>query len=580
VISSGYLSINLLNVRIVKSNMFEDFYYRGPATTEEEAITRLEQASTIAIDTETVNTNDYTLIGIGLCIGENEVFYFPVFPRWSMHVPLAMAIVSEIERRKIYHNGQGFDLEVLKRFANEEGFEEPDCVNYEDSELLAKICGLPGGLQRAGEEWLGIEGLFSIQDLFKEFNCNNMLDVPEARVAEKCMNDCTTTWKLHHWLCENASERQLDCYFVDRALVPLLRKMQKKGLALRQGVLEEYQQRLEREIFQIRRGLEAEGIENPGSNVQVGFVLASRGNVLKFTKSRKQLQVNEEVLEDIDDPIAGEVLEYRRRTKLLSTYILPWLGKERAYTHFRLDLATGRLASGRINNWDGVNRNLQNIPPDVREVFRPDTGTWSWADHGQIELRVLAYMSKDKLMLEEYAKADPDLHSITAKAGGVPRSAGKTFNFAMVYGASNKMLARRTGVRIERIQGMREAWAELYPEAKRWIDNKFFNHNGEWVESEFGRRMRLPEMSENAEYNEKAFAAHIGKCAVNYPIQGTAADIVKRGMLLLDRLGADLRLQLHDEYLVDGDYDFPEELVNIHPELRTPFEQKKGLVWS
>ena len=216
----------------------------------------------------------------------------------------------------------------------------------------------------------------------------------------------------------------------------------------------------------------------------------------------------------------------------------------------------------------------------MRQVFGPDNKIFSWADHGQIELRVLAHISRDERMLDEYRKADPDLHSITARAGGVARSAGKTFNFAMVYGASDKMLARRTGVVLDRIRGMREAWRELYPGAQRWIDTQYNLHNGEWVEDDFGRRMRLPEMQEGVEYNSRAFAAHVGKCAVNYPIQGTAATIVKRGMLMIDREGWDMRLQLHDEYLIDGDWEPNPQLAYIHPELHTPFELKKGISWA
>lgn len=562
----------------------EGGFYRGPLEdrSEEEIIERLSShQGIIAVDTETVNTNDYTLIGVGIYIGSGEGFYFRSFPDPSVYTPLVMHLLSCSEITKVYHNGQNFDLEVLDKFAFDEGFDAPDDVNIQDSEIMAKVAGLPGGLQRVGEQWLGYDDLFSIKDLFELNGTTHMLGVPFEQVALKCLNDCRTTWHLYHYMDDRLTPRQRECYEIDRQLIPLLRRMQRKGLRLRQGVLEAHAEGLKRDILRIKRECEYEGIENPGSNVQVGFVLASRGHILPFTKGkRRQLQVNEEILETLDDPLAGMVLDYRGKVKLLGTYVVPWIGKERAYTHFRLDLATGRLASGRVNAWDTVNRNLQNIPPAMREVFAPDSGVWSWADHGQIELRTLAYVSGDRTMVAEYAKAEPDLHSITAAAGGVSRAAGKTFNFAMVYGASNKMLARRTGVRIERIQGMREAWRELYPGAQRWIDNQFYNHNGEWVEDNFGRRMRLPEPVEGANINPKAFAAHVGKCAVNYPIQGTAATIVKKGMLLIDSMGYDMRIQLHDEYLIDGAWEPPEELAHLHPELYTPFELKQGVIWT
>lgn len=563
--------------------MSSGFAYRGPYSdaSEEEIIERLNaHQGILSIDTETVNTNDHTLIGIGVSISESEGFYFRAFPDPSPYLPRVLGIISDREITKIYHNGQDFDLEVLDRFAREEGFAPPDDINIEDSELMAKVMGLPGGLQRIGQEWLHHDDLFSIKDLFEEYQCNNMLDVPFAKVAEKCLNDCRTTWEIYHYCKERISERQRDCYETDRRLVPLLRRLQAKGLRLRQGVLEEHREKLQREILRIRRECEAEGIENPGSNLQVGFVLASRGNILPFTKGkRRTLRTAEEVLEELDDPLAATILDYRGKSKLLSTYVLPWVGKERAYTHFRLNLATGRLASGRVNAWDSINRNLQNVPPAMREVFGPDSNLFSWADHGQIELRTLAHISKDKVMMEAYRNGE-DLHSITAQRAGVTRDAGKTGNFSMVYGANDKVISRRARIPIKKVPMLRGAFRSLYPEAQGWIDNQFFNHNGEWVEDDFGRRMRLPEMAEGAAYNIKAFAGHVGKCAVNYPIQGTAATIVKKGMLMIDDEGWDMRLQLHDEYLIDGNWDPNPDLAYIHPELHTPFELKKGISWS
>jgi len=216
----------------------------------------------------------------------------------------------------------------------------------------------------------------------------------------------------------------------------------------------------------------------------------------------------------------------------------------------------------------------------MREIFRADEGTWTWADHGQIELRCLAYLSKDSAMMEEYAKENPDLHSMTAQAAGISRQAGKTFNFARVFGAGDKKLASASGVAIQRVKAVRAVMASLYPESEAWIQQNMRSH-GEWVESALGRRCRLPEMQEGVEYNKRAFEAHVGKCAVNYPCQATAADIVKRNMLtIFEEIGDRMVLQVHDEFLVDGDYEFPEKLARVHPELATPFEVKRGPIWE
>lgn len=570
-----------------------DFIYRG--RDEETALERLERAGLIAVDMETVSLNDYTAIGIGIYFGDSEGIYFPIFPEPSEHLPLALWKTADPEVTKIYHNGIGFDLEVLKRYGEAEGFNPPDDVNYEDTSIMAQVHGLPAGLQRLGEEWLGHDDLYGIQDLLKEYNAKSMLDVPLERTATKCLNDCRNTWEMYHYLKGRMNERQRDCYEVDRRLVHVLRQLEGRGLALRQGLLEDYRVRLNRDILSIKRQCEAEGFD-PGSPLQVGFVLASRGNTLPFTdKTHKRLKTDEETLETVDDPLAKIVLDYRGKAKTLSSYVEPWIGKDRAYTHFRLDLATGRLASGRYNTWDSRNRNLQNVPPSLREVFRPDSGVWSWADHGQIELRVLAYISKDKAMMAEYYKDQlgekPDLHKATMEAARkyVPtftRDQGKTFNFARVFGAGDRQLSRKTGVPLDAVPIVRAAMASIFPESGMWIEGKM--REAEYVEYEetiFGRRCRLPEAKENSEINPRAFAAHRSKCAVNYPVQGSAADIVKRGILKVYDSGVDLRLQVHDEYLVDGDWlelgmYVNHELAWIHPELNTPFEVKKGIIWS
>lgn len=585
-----------------------DFYYRGPATTIDQALSNLQRARVVAVDMETVSTNDLTAIGVGVYISPTEGFYFPLFPNMSEHTPVVMAVIEDARRTHIYHNGNGFDLEVLDRFMYDEGFGAPDDSNYQDTGYMALCNGLTGGLQRSAEEELGYTNLFSIQDLFAENHTRSMLGVPEERSAEKCLNDCRSTFNLYEALNARLSTGQRDCYDVDRKLIPLLRRMQRKGLALRQGILEEHRERLSREVVQAAAECDAIGF-NPGSPMQVGYILTERGNALPFKRGSKKptYTTDEETLEGLDDPLAATILRYRHARKLLGTYVLPWVGKERAYTHLRLDLSTGRLASGKVYDYDPVNRNLQNIPPtqydkqgqpvpesNMRAVFKPDSGKWSWGDHGQIELRVLAYVSHDKAMMAEYAKdrkgGKPDLHAATQQACHdlgltyVTRDNGKTFNFARVFQAGDKRLAKATGVPIKQIPVVKAAMASRYPESELWLAQQM-KHHGRSVEGIYGRTMRLPEYNPEVHGNKFGFEMHVAKCAVNYPIQNGAAEIVKRGMLLMDSWGLDMRLQVHDEYLVDGDW-LPDgkyvghELANIHPELNTPFEVKSGLIWT
>lgn len=560
-----------------------DFYYRGPDRAT--ALDRLASANLLAVDVETVSLNDLTMVGVGIYISPTEGFYFPAYPNYSEHIPMVMGLIADPTRTKIMHNGANFDLPVLDQLAKEDGYEAPDDTAYEDTSIWGQCSGLPGALQRVGQDWLGATDLFSISDLFKENSCKTMLGVPEERTATKCLNDCRTTYALYEYLGRTTTPAQRDCYNVDRQLVSVLRVMQAKGLGLRQGLVAEHASRLQRECDRLRSECDSEGLGNPGSPQQVGHALASRGNILPIRKGK--IVADEEALSGLADPLASAVLEYRHASKLLSTYVTPWLGASRAYTHFRLDLSTGRLASGSLNAWDTVNRNLQNIPPAMREVFAPDNGVWTWADFSQIELRVLAHLSQDTAMQDAY-KNGWDMHQRMADEGKSTRAMGKLFNFAMVFGASNNMLVKQTGMALTDVQRMRAAWRGLFSGASKWMDGQQFGHNGEWTEDGFGRRMRLPDLATYIETqtakglqpNVKAFGAHVGKCAVNYPVQGTAASIMKRGILMLAKQGYDMRATVHDEILLDGDYELPEEFGHIHPELHTPYETKKGLVWS
>ena len=195
-------------------------------------------------------------------------------------------------------------------------------------------------------------------------------------------------------------------------------------------------------------------------------------------------------------------------------------------------------------------------------------------DFSQIELRCLAGMSHDSTMLDAYATGK-DLHQMTADAGRVIRAHGKTFNFAMIYGAGDMQLRRKTKVSFENIKLMRQGWNSLYPQAKAFIDKLYYYH-GPYVETDFGRRMAMPRNITNM--SRHAYEAHCSKAAVNYPIQGTAADIIKRAMLQTKDL--DIRVQVHDELVADGECEFPDSLSHIHPEIHTPFSVYKDYSWK
>lgn len=533
-----------------------------------EIMDSLNRAKYMTIDTETVSLTDRTCIGIGVQWSDTESAYFQVLPYTDPDVLWLMDILGDPKRTKIYFNAM-FDLRVLYDLAYDEGYTLPDMTNIEDASMAAQIQGQPDhSLDGLTTKLLGYTNPLSIKGLLTEAGRGSTtLDIPLEGISQKCLNDVKATWilwdKVKRAFPNLANEK---CYFVDMKLIPVLFKMGNKGLGLRPNLLQEHHTALTAEIEECVAICADYGF-HPGKNAEVGYVLATRGNILPFTKKGKQLRTDEEALEAVDDPLVATILKYRHASKLLSTYVTPWIGEERAYSNFRIDLSTGRLAS--------FDRNLQNIPPAMRAVFRPDNRVFTWMDYSQIELRVLANISKDVTMMEAY-KTGTDLHQMTASAAGVSRSQGKTGNFAMVFGASDKVIAKNAGMGLDKVKDLRNAFKSLYPGAMQYMARQTRTRDS-YVESMFGRRMGLPLYNPEINQNPRAFDAHISKCAINWPIQATAADIIKRAMLTLE--DADLRVQVHDELVVDGAYEFSEELAHMHPDFITPFEVKSDYSW-
>lgn len=362
----------------------------------------------------------------------------------------------------------------------------------------------------------------------------------------------------------------VDNYQTDITLLPILLKMGRRGIALRQEALEWWHHKLAQEILFYRDICNDEGFD-PSKNQQVGYVLASRGNTLPFTRGGKQLKTDKDTLQKLDDPIAQIVLQFRKVNKTQTTYIIPSLGKSRFHTNFRLDLSTGRLAS--------YDRNIQNIPPAIREIFAPDSGIWTRMDWNQIEMRIFAHLSQDQVMLEAFDKGE-DIHWITQstlwpgsdKDNTYIRKKAKTFNFAMIFNAKVYTLVKHTGLPQDVCKEYRERWLTKFRGAHDYMLRQEALPV-DYVETMFDQRLRLPSLEETSE-------SHVNTCKINYPTQGTAAGVIKRVMNYFDTLGFDQAIQVHDEILVDGDVDPPEGLEWIVPHLHLPFTIYKSPVWN
>jgi len=223
---------------------------------------------------------------------------------------------------------------------------------------------------------------------------------------------------------------------------------------------------------------------------------------------------------------------------------------------------------------------MQNIPGaksllgvNIRACLLPDSGIFTDMDFSQVELRVLAYLSQDREMLHIY-DSEGDIHQTTADFLGINRSISKNVNFAMIYGATPQTMADTAHIKsIERAKQLREMWFQLFPQAGDWIQT--VQHEAldtRRAKTIFGRNMRLPDEEEES-------IDGVQRKAVNYPIQGSAADILKRGLIRCKDMP--ISLQVHDELLVDGfiPADRFKPLENIAP-IRTPVEVKYLRRWE
>jgi len=367
---------------------------------------------------------------------------------------------------------------------------------------------------------------------------------------------------------------------MDLPLVPVLARMEHAGVKIDTGALSQMSGELERESSAKQKEIfEAAGMEfNVGSPKQLGDVLFNRMNLRKPVKYGKGRTISTavDVLEDLaeDHPIARMVLDYRQLTKLKSTYVdaLPMLinpATGRLHTTFgQTGTATGRLSS--------ANPNLQNIPirtelgRGIRAAFIAEPGhVLLTADYSQIELRLLAHFSHDSLLVEAYRRGD-DIHTLTAsQVFGVPplmvtpdhRRQAKVVNFGIVYGLSAFGLSQNLGIEPSEAKQFIANYFEKYSGVRAFIDKTLEEARRDMkVKTLFGRVRPIPDInSKNA--NQRGFAE---RTAVNTPLQGTAADLIKVAMIRIDaaireqKLKSRMTLQVHDELV----FEVPEKEVD------------------
>lgn len=395
---------------------------------------------------------------------------------------------------------------------------------------------------------------------------------------------------------------------IEMPLLFTLYDMEKQGILVRREALHDYAKELGERIT----GVEEEIYERAGerfninSPKQLGVILFEKMRMPYGKKTKTGYSTSAEVLEKLrfEDPIVELILEYRQLAKLKSTYadgLDCYIDEKdgRIHTTFNQNItATGRLSS--------TEPNLQNIPirmelgRQIRKVFVPEDGyVFLDADYSQIELRVLAHMSGDERLIEAY-RENADIHRTTAAlvfhtpyedVTELQRRNAKAVNFGIVYGISGFGLSRDLNISKKQAEEYIEDYFETYPGVKEFMDNLVAEgKNKGYVTSLFGRRRPIPELAAK-NFMQRQFGERI---AMNSPIQGTAADIIKIAMIrVANRLKENhyrsrLILQIHDELLIETHKDeiaditklLEEEMVHAC-ELAVPLiaEVKKGDSW-
>jgi DNA polymerase-1 len=532
----------------------------------------VKNCKTICFDTETTSTNalDAELVGISLSTKEGEAFYVTMpADRESVirRLEIMRPIFENEESEKVGQNMK-YDITVLANYGI-------DVKGRLFDTMIAHYVLQPElyhGMDYLAEIYLGYDTI-KIEELIGEKGRSqkNMRDVPPAIVCDYACEDADVTLKLKNILQEELKKEGIEelFYNIEMPLVPVLAYMERNGARIDTGSLKETSTLFSKRLADIEEEIYSLAGEpfNIASPKQVGDILFGKLKIVEKPKKTKtgQFVTSEEVLAQLQNrhPIVKNILQYRGLKKLLSTYVdaLPALVSPRSgkiHTSYNQTVtATGRLSSS--------NPNLQNIPirdedgKEVRKAFVPDEGClFLSVDYSQIELRIMAHLSGDSNMIEDF-RSGHDIHAATAAKvyrkpiGEVTkdeRRKAKVANFGIIYGISVFGLAERMNVDRREAKELIENYFATYGGVQQYIEKcKQEAKEKGYVETIFHRKRYLPDInSHNA-----VVRGYAERNAVNAPIQGSAADIIKVAMInIYHRMkAANMRstmiLQVHDE---------------------------------
>lgn len=542
-----------------------------------ELIELLLKQKEVCFDTETTSLDSLhaDLVGMSFAFKSHEAFYVSVpkdFDEAKAIVDEFRPLFESAEILKIAHNVK-YDLKVLRRYDIRVAYPLFDT-------MIAHYLISPEskqGMDFLAEFYLQYKPI-SIETLIgkKGKNQGNMGDLAPEEISDYACEDADITWRLKQIFTTEIEKNHLKSLFyeMEMPLVEILADMEREGIAIDSEFLKNYSQRLGAQLTELEKEIkEMAGIDfNVDSPKQLGDVLFQHLKISAKAKKTKtgQYATSEDVLQSLSNahPIIPKILEYREYKKLKSTYVDPLptmtdVVDGRIHTQFMQTVtATGRLSSN--------NPNLQNIPirteagREIRKAFVPRNESYTLlaADYSQIELRIIAALSNDKNMVEAFRSGE-DIHATTAsKVYSTPlnevtreqRSAAKAVNFGIIYGQSAFGLSQNLGISRTEAKQIIDSYFEQYATIKTYMDGAIAQAREKgYVETIFKRRRYLPDIN-SANAVVRGFAE---RNAINAPIQGSAADVIKLAMVAVYRemkktgVKSRLILQVHDELVFD-----------------------------
>ncbi len=571
---------------------------------------QLNRQTEFTFDTETssIDPHNTEIVGISFCYKKNQAFYIPTPSDREQTLEILNILRPALENEKILKIGQNikFDLLVLLNYGIQ--VKGPLFDTMIAHYLL--FPELKHNMDYLAETYLGYKTIH-IEELIgkRGKHQGSMRDLPPEKIKDYACEDSDITFQLKSVLEKNLKVQQLEKLFyeIEMPLVRVLTAMEFAGVSLDVEFLKNYKKQIKEKISLIEQKIYQLAGEqfNISSTKQLGYILFEKLKVTdkpKLTKT-KQYSTSEEELKKLVNkhPIIPLILEYRSLKKLLTAYInsLPKLVNPRTgkiHTSFNQTItATGRLSSN--------NPNLQNIPirtPEgrqIRKAFIPSSEDYVIldADYSQIELRIMAHLSGDKNMIEAFLQGK-DIHTETAsKIFKVPpekvtkemRAKAKTANFAMIYGSSAFGLAQSLGISRKEAKELIDGYFKTYPGVKEYIEKVIKEaREKEYVTTIMGRRRYLRDIN-SRNHNVRANAE---RNAINTPIQGSAADIIKKAMINIynrfnhEGLKTKMIIQVHDELVFDvpkDELEYVRQIVKYEMEnavkLRVPLVVDMGI---